>query len=315
MLTTKYLRVLRNRKSLSIRTNTQSTASTEIQSINQGTEEKHLKQFETLTNVTKRTRVKKPNRPPFAKNLFLGKFDNAILTYPELSNEDIKQLEQDTNHLGKLLKQSHMVNCRSLSEKGFRQNLSDYKIIGLQGPQLLDAKSCSVTESFRFLEILCEHNLAQSLINHELLGVQPLVRFASDNLKKKYLHSIIKGESVAALCYMENEMDISMFKTQADLQTDDKQWVCIICKSKIFFLIYNLQILNGEKTWVFNGNLANFLLVVAKTNSKCIADVKEVKLSIFLVDKDSPGILVGNYDVARQNVSKISFKDTPVPTG
>ncbi|MCL4132647.1 UNVERIFIED_CONTAM: hypothetical protein GTU68_037315, partial [Idotea baltica] len=31
---------------------------------------------------------KKPQKPPFAKNLFLGKFDRDILTYPEVLNRD-----------------------------------------------------------------------------------------------------------------------------------------------------------------------------------------------------------------------------------
>lgn len=207
----------------------QSTNSTQIQSVtgnSQDNYEKQLKTFETITNVTKRTRIKKPNRPPFAKNLFLGKFDKEILTYPQLEKEDSDLLEKEASALKKLMQQSHMVDCKSLSDKLFRQSLSDYKAIGLQAPQLMDARGCNVTESFRYLEILGEHNLAQSIVNHEQLGVQTLVTFADNKLKLKYLHPIIKGEALTAFCINESESsDIVSFKTKAKLAEDQKNWV------------------------------------------------------------------------------------------
>lgn len=205
----------------------QSTAH-EIQPLNKSTNEeyeKQLKRFETITNVTKRIRKKKPNRPPFTKNLFLGKFDKEVLTYPQLEMDDYKVLEKDSFALKTVLQQSHMVKCKSLSDKNFRQNLSDYKAIGLQASQLLNARACNVSESFNFLEVLCEHNLAQSLMTHEQLAVQLLVTFADDNLKKKYLPNIIGGESVVALCLNEIDgFDVRTFKTTAEMTQDQKQW-------------------------------------------------------------------------------------------
>lgn len=188
--------------------------------------EKRLKTFEKLTNVSKKVRTKKPNRPPFAKNLFLGKFDNEILTYPQLEKEDYDGLEKDSSTLQNVLKQSHMVNCKSLAEKSFRQNLSDYKAIGLQAPQLMNARGCNYSESFKFLETLSEHNLAQSIVTHEQLAVQVLITYADDNLKRKYLLPLISGESLVALCLNEVDgFDVNSFKTKASLTDDKKQWV------------------------------------------------------------------------------------------
>lgn len=209
----------------------QSTTLNQIQPVTQDDEkyEKQLKTFETITNVTKRIRTKKPNRPPFAKNLFLGKFDNEILSYPQLEKEDVDLLQKDTNQLSQVLQQNHLINCTSLGDKNFRQNLSDYKAIALQASQLLDARLCNVTESFKFLETFCEHNLAQSLVINEQLGVQTLVTFADDFIKKKYLHPIIKGESLAAFCLNETDcLDIASFKTNATLSPDGKHWVSAI---------------------------------------------------------------------------------------
>lgn len=194
-------------------------------------DQKQLKTFETILNVTKRIRPKKPNRPPFAKNLFLGKFDNEILTYPQLEKEDMDALENDTYRLQNVLQQPHMQKCNSIFDKNFRQNLSDYKAIGLQAPQLMNARGCNCTESLKFMETLCEHSIAQSLVTHEYLGVNVLDKFA-DVLKKKYLPSIINGESLIALCLNESDCaDILTFKTEAKLSQDKKQWVSeiLIC--------------------------------------------------------------------------------------
>lgn len=188
--------------------------------------DKAIKSFEKITNVTRRVRLKKPNRPPFAKNLFLGKFDNEILTYPQLEKEDFEILQSETSKVKQLLQQSHMVNYKSLAEKSFRQNLSDYKAFGLQAPQLLNARGCNVTESIKFLETLTEHNLGQSIVTHECLGVQILNMFADDVLKKKYLPSLIAGETLASLCLNENDtVDITSFETKAMQTPDQKYWV------------------------------------------------------------------------------------------
>lgn len=188
--------------------------------------ERQVKTFETIINVTKRVRKKKPNRPPFAKNLFLGKFDNDILTFPQLEKEDMDALETDTSQLQKVLQQTHMMKVKSMSDKNFRQNLADYKVIALQAPQLMNARGCNSTESFKFIETLCEHKFAQSLVTHEYLGVNVLDKFADDVLKKKCLPSLISGESLIALCLNESDYaDVSTFKTEAKLTQDEKQWV------------------------------------------------------------------------------------------
>lgn len=199
------------------------------QPVVQTTQEKHekqLKEFETLTTVIKKTRQKKPQKPPFAKNLFLGVFDTDILTYPELEKEDVDHLEPAAKSVEKLVKRDHMVNCNTLSNKNFRQNLSDYKAIGLQAPQLMDGRECYISESNRFLEALSSHKLRDNILCNEELGVQALVKFANDQLKKKYLHRIMKGESLSAFCMSESDLlEIVSMKTKATLSDDKKTWV------------------------------------------------------------------------------------------
>ncbi|XP_018579425.1 acyl-CoA dehydrogenase family member 9, mitochondrial [Anoplophora glabripennis] len=259
--------------------------------------EKQLKDFETLTTVIKKKRQKKPQRPPFAKNLFLGVFDTDVLSYPELEKEDIDCIEPAAAAVEKLMKQEHMVNCNTLSDKNFRQNLSDYKTIGLQAPQLMDGRECSVTESNKFLEVLSCHNLRDNIIFNEQLGVQILVKFANDQLKKKYLHGIMKGDSISCFCMSEADLpEITSMRTKAVISDDKKTWI-----------------LNGEKAWVVNGTSANLLIVCAMTELVVRDLIKEPKLTLFIVDRNSPGVSYTKVDTNDVEMANISFDNTQVP--
>lgn len=96
--------------------------STSVEPISKQTEyyDKELKQYERLTNITKRMRQKKPQRSPFVKNLLIGKFDTEILVYPQLENEECDYLTRDTSNLKNLLNQKHMVDVNSMGNKNFR---------------------------------------------------------------------------------------------------------------------------------------------------------------------------------------------------
>ncbi|XP_023018926.2 acyl-CoA dehydrogenase family member enigma [Leptinotarsa decemlineata] len=256
-----------------------------------------LKDFETLTNINKKARKKKPQKSPFVKNLLLGVFDTDILTYPQLEKDEVHNLEKNVSSVKKLMKQNHMMNCNSL-QKNFRQNLYDHKAIGLQALQIMDGMECNITESLAFLEALSEHSLAFSIVNNEQLGVQSLVKYGSDYLKKEYLVPAMKGESLTAFCISEAAvMDISNFQTKAELSQDGKLWI-----------------LNGHKTWVINGVSADILIVFAITDVVKRDTFEETRLSAFVVEKDFQGVSVGsNHQTAGIEATDITFTDTPVP--
>lgn len=199
--------------------------------------EKQLKDFERMTNISRKSRIKKPQKPPFVKNILVGKFDTDILTYPELEKEDVESIEKDAVTLRKIMKHKHMIKCKSMSDKTFRQNLSDYKAIGLQASQLMDGRETNVTESLRLLESLCEHDLRCNIVANEQLGVNTLIKYSNDQLKRKYLDPLMKGESLSALCLLENRsFNFSKFNTKATVSTDGKTIVrSQLCNTDLLF--------------------------------------------------------------------------------
>ncbi|KAH1012789.1 complex I assembly factor ACAD9, mitochondrial [Dendroctonus ponderosae] len=274
--------------------------STSLNPVQKDTEEqynKELKRFDRLTNIEKRTRPKKPQREPFVKNLLVGKYDNEILTFPELDLGEVRNVEKAVEELGKVLKQNHMVNVSSIGNKQFRQTLADYQAIGLQCSQFLDAKECCPMEFTRYLDTLAEHKLGANLIDNEVMGIQALNTFANVDLQKKYLYPLIKGEMVSAFAIIENELfDLKNMMTTAVLSSDKKHWV-----------------LNGNKCFVVNGISADFYVVLA-VSEKAVLDSETVNsLSAFIVEKDSKGVSWKKLESANFEIADITFDNVQVP--
>ncbi|XP_076257521.1 acyl-CoA dehydrogenase family member enigma [Rhynchophorus ferrugineus] len=273
------------------------STSIETASKQTGPYDSDLKQYERLTNLTKRTRQKKPQRPPFVKNLLLGKFDTEILVFPQLENEECDYLTRDTGNLKTLLKQKHMVNVNSMGDKNFRQSLSDIQSIGLQASQFLDGRESTPMEVMKFLETYADHDLGNNLIYNEQLSVQTLVKYASEALQKKYLFPVIKGEKLLAFCLNDKEFStLSSMKTKAELTEDGKYWI-----------------LNGEKMYVVNGVSADYLIVFAVTNISNNEESSDVSITAFLVEKDVQGVSWRKIDGSRNEVAQISFQNVQIP--
>ncbi|VEN58835.1 unnamed protein product [Callosobruchus maculatus] len=282
----------------SISLNKYTTSTQPVVTSPQNDYEKQLKDFNTLKNITRKPRAKKPQRPPFMKSVLIGEFDTEILAYPELERKDeVDSLQAEAKAVKELLSQTHMVNCTSLGDKHFRQNLADHKVLGLQASQYMDGRQCGVTESMRFLEALSEHSLRSSIITHEQLGVQTLLKFANEQLKQKHLPKIMSGESLVAMCSCESKVaDLSEFHTKAELSSDGKSWT-----------------LNGEKTMVINGMSADTLIVFAVTKTVQFGLERDVKLTVFLVDKHSPGISVLRDNYQTVETCTVKFENVSVP--
>lgn len=186
-----------------------------------------IKEFERISNISVKVRTKKPQKPPFVKNLHVGVFDTDILTYPELEKEDLenlnKQLEPVKNYFNDITQQHKAFNIHS----DLAENLRNLRIFGLQGSQLLNGRELNITESCRFNDVLSSNTPSvTALFNNDLLGFQALLKKGTDDQKKKYLPQLISGKSLSAFCMFEDNLtDPCKFKTNATLVNDKKSWV------------------------------------------------------------------------------------------
>lgn len=124
----------------------------------------------------------------------------------------------------------------------------------------------------------------------------PIVRFGSEDLKRKVLPSLASGETLGGFGLTEPGAgsDAGSLKTTA--RRDGDFWV-----------------LNGEKAWITNAGYANWFVVVARTNP----EAGKRGLSAIVVPADAPGFSVGQPEeklgLKSSRTAQIYFSDCRVP--
>lgn len=253
--------------------------------------DRQIKQYEKLTNVVHRTRTKKPQRRPFAKDLFVGQFDTEVLTYPQLEKEDIEQLEGTVEKITSVVNKE--LNGYDKFDQKVVKNLADYRLVGLQRSSFENGLECNVSEHMKILEVLSEGKLRNEIVHNEQLGVQTLVKFAGDQLRKRILD---EHKCIAYCMAEENLTSLDGMATKAVKSGDGKSYV-----------------LNGEKIWVVNGQEADYYIVFALTELIERDKLKFPKLTAFLVGKNMNGVSTSKYNIENTQMAKVKFENTLVP--
>lgn len=128
------------------------------------------------------------------------------------------------------------------------------------------------------------------------LGAEPIIHFANEEQKKKYLPPIASGEKLAAFGLTESEAgsDVGGIKTTAVKDGD-------------------YYILNGTKQWITNGGEAEIYSVFVATNPKRGSR----GLSAFIVEKGTEGFSFGKKEnklgIRASATTELVFENARVP--
>lgn len=144
-------------------------------------------------------------------------------------------------------------------------------------------------------ETLARHDgLADFAFAMQGLGSGAISIAGSDALRLAYLPKVAKGEAIAAFALSELDAgsDVAAMACEARLDGDS-------------------YVLNGEKTWISNGGIADFYCVFARTNEAPGAR----GITAFVVDADTPGLSIPKrIDViAPHPLATLRFENCRVP--
>lgn len=124
----------------------------------------------------------------------------------------------------------------------------------------------------------------------------PIVKFGSEELKKKVLPSLATGETLGGFGLTEPGAGSDAGSLRTTARRDGDFWV-----------------LNGEKAWITNAGFAGWYVVVARTNP----EAGKRGLSAIVVPADAPGFSVGNPEeklgLKSSRTAQIFFADCRVP--
>ena len=154
----------------------------------------------------------------------------------------------------------------------------------------LDSRSlCLLRETLARYDGLADFAFAMQGLGSGAISIA-----GSDELRRRYLPKVAAGEAIAAFALSEPEAgsDVAAMSTAAELQGDH-------------------YVLNGEKTWISNGGIADFYCVFVRTGEAPGAR----GLTAFVVDAGTPGFEVAErIDViAPHPLARLVFRDCKVP--
>jgi alkylation response protein AidB-like acyl-CoA dehydrogenase len=126
---------------------------------------------------------------------------------------------------------------------------------------------------------------------HQSIGTNAIYLGGSEELKMKYLPALTSGEKIAAFALTEPEAGSDSFNLKTEAKLVNDKWI-----------------LNGTKSWVSNGSIADVFSVFART---------EKGISGFVVEKDFPGVHLGPNEkkmgLKGSSANSLTFDDVEIP--
>ena len=119
----------------------------------------------------------------------------------------------------------------------------------------------------------CYMSTAARAMMQCLMGTDFLYRFGTEEQKQTFFFPALKGERYGTLCMTEPSGGTDLGAIQTTAVRDGDEYV-----------------INGQKSWITGANACDFFTVAAKTDPE--AGFRGVDL--FLVERDRPGVEVGN---------------------
>lgn len=144
-------------------------------------------------------------------------------------------------------------------------------------------------------ETLARHNgLADFAFAMQGLGSGAISLSGTSEQRQRYLTRVARGEAIAAFALSEPEAGSDVAAMACAAQQDGDNYI-----------------LNGEKTWISNGGIADFYVVFARTG-----DAPGARgISAFIVDADTPGFEIAERIelMAPHPLARLRFSNCGIP--
>ncbi len=183
-------------------------------------------------------------------------------------------------------------------ERFIWKKFGDMGFFGINYPEAYGGMNLDLFYTVIFLEELQKINsggFAAAMWAHAYLAMTHLNLEGSHEIKEKYLAPSIAGNKIGCLCITEPfaGSDVAGMRTTAEKKGD-------------------VYVINGSKTFITNGIYSDYLVVAAKTNP----EAGHNGMSIFVMDRDTPGITASKLDKLGWRASdtgEISFDNVIIP--
>ncbi len=206
--------------------------------------------------VAEAAREKDWEKRSFGRAIFEGRFDLDLLhPYPDPDPEEQERALPFLEELHAYARDH--IDGDAIDREGHvpqkvLDDLAEMGVFGMKIPREYGGIELSQRSYMKALEIIASRDgsLGAYVSAHQSIGVPgPLIKFGTEEQKKRYLPRLARGElSAFALTEPDVGSDPANLSTFAELSEDGEHWV-----------------LNGEKLWCTNGPRADIIIVMART--------------------------------------------------
>ncbi len=217
----------------------------------------------------------------------------------------------------KLSEEQQMIKdmCRKFADKEIRPNVAEYNkqhkfpmkavkmlgemgIMGIVYPEEYNGAGMDYVSYAIAVEEISRGGASTGVTvsAHNSLCLSPIYYFGTEEQKQKFMPKLCTGEHIGCFGITEPGAgsDASGTTTKAELK-DGK------------------YILNGQKTFITNGGVADIAVIMAKTDK----DAGHKGLSMFIVEKGTPGFSVGKAEgkmgLLSSSTTELIFEDCEIP--
>jgi alkylation response protein AidB-like acyl-CoA dehydrogenase len=178
------------------------------------------------------------------------------------------------------------------------KKMGEMGFMGVEIPEEYGGAGMDTLAYVLALEEICKADAAHGVIMsvNNSLYCHGIMKFGTEEQKKKFVTPIASGKSIGAYSLTEPQSgsDAGTMKSRAIRDGDS-------------------YILNGRKSWVTSGPVANYYVVFMTTDP----EKKQKGISAFLVEAEAPGLTRGKKEpklgIRASATSELIFEDCRVP--
>jgi alkylation response protein AidB-like acyl-CoA dehydrogenase len=179
------------------------------------------------------------------------------------------------------------------------QKAAELGFVGVHYPEEYSGQGLGVMENILIAEEFCTRDSTiGSAVVLANFASECVLRFGSQELKRKFLPPVAEGKILSAGAFTEpgHGSDITSLDTLAVRHANE--WI-----------------LNGTKTFITNGGLAGFYCVLCQTDIECTPKYRGI--SMILVEADRTGLSAADVGpkmgIRAMATAEVNFKDVRVP--
>ncbi len=184
----------------------------------------------------------------------------------------------------------------------FHQALAEGGWLGIAMPPAYGGSGLGMIEAAIMMQTIAESGAGQagaSAVHMNIFGLQPAVVFGDDAQKRRWLPPLIRGEDRACFAVTEPDAGLNTLKIKTRAVVEGDHYV-----------------VSGQKIWISTAQVANKVLLLARTTA--LEDVTEPTkgLSLFYTDLDRRFVEVREIEkMGRKAVdsNEVFFEGLPIP--